>query len=60
MTHISQDNSRRLLNLHCGKAQNVPEKKGFVIAVGLDLKSNMDSQYLRKCLQSFNYIKKPK
>ena len=47
MTHISQGNSRRLFNLHCRKAQHVPEKKrkekkGFVVAVGLDLKSNMD------------------
>jgi hypothetical protein len=47
ITHISQDNSRRIFNLYCGKVQHVPEKKriekkGFVLAVGLDLKSNMD------------------
>jgi len=47
LTHISQDNSRRTFNLHCREAQHVPEKKriekkGFVIAVGLELKSNMD------------------
>jgi len=47
MTHISQDNSRRMFKLHCRKAQHVPEKKRiekkvFVIAAGLELKSNMD------------------
>jgi hypothetical protein len=36
-----------MFNLHCREAQHVPEKKriekkGFVIAVGLELKCNMD------------------
>lgn len=47
MTHISQDSSNRMFNLHCGRAQHVPEKKRIgkrrlVTALQLDLHSNMD------------------